>query len=176
MYTEKEELSNAPFLKKLKDAPRAGMTVPDGYFDAMEESVLAKIAAQKVHEKQEKQATQSSAWSWSVWSRSKFIAAAASVVLLGLLVGLWWKSTPATSSIAFDGTAPVEITPEEAEAYIMQHLNTLEDEELGVLADATPFTGTKVKEAAADTELPSDEEADDLLKDMTDEELEKLLN
>lgn len=168
-----ELAEHAPTLQGFDPKPDA-LRVPPGYFDALEDSVFRQLEA--VGAQRNRPAPKATPSPWQVlqglWQpRTALIAAS----VLALCAAAWWMFRPATT------IAPVYpvITVEDIESYLLNNPMLLDVEQLAamlpheqlpsvVLDPAQPETGEQAIHLS-----PADLE--DLLRDMSAEELNNLM-
>lgn len=146
-----EELEDfSPVLSKLKDAPL--YQVPAGYFDQLPATIMQKLQ------------TQQPAKVVKMGSRMnlrRYIAAAA--VLLVLATGAWWFIQPATPGIE---TAGIDKTK----------VQNLPDEELISFLNEQSLASLENTETLASNLEAESDGMQDLLKDVSDEELQQYVD
>lgn len=168
----------SPLLREMRQKDD-GFRVPEGYFEALEDSVFNRIEAAG--------ARRNPVWEshkggmFARIFRAKWVWAAAAVFVL-VLAATWFFKSNLTQ------TAPVaasqELTEEEIEAYVANNIHDFEAEQLAMLFPDEPRAAEPAPEAIPETPQPknpdpldslSEEQLEILLKDMSDEELESLL-
>jgi hypothetical protein len=165
----------SPWLRDMKRQDD-GFRLPEGYFDAMEQSVFGRLESSgglrksvnpppgngltaRIGRKQ---------WMW-----------AAAAVFATVLAAAWFFGQPG------DASAPVvsvELTEEEIESYVLDNIRDFDAELLAdvpvqaaPVPDYKPAPAAQPKQPTDPIDDLSDEEIELLLKDMSDEELENLL-
>ena len=152
----KELEKEAPFLAGLKEKPD-GFTVPEGYFNQLQQAVLSKVAAER------NPAPRKVVWLWP-----RFAAAASVVAATGLAIFLFLPDKPATD---LDSTA---LSAEEVHQYITQNIDDFELDLIIRFAAADETTGGLFE--GADLDDPQIQQyMEELLDDIDLETLEKLL-
>jgi hypothetical protein len=167
-----QELENlgSEKLKKLKPQVLQG-AAPEGYFEQLNAQVFEKLRAEgavtQTQERPTLTATRGGKW--------RQMAAAAAIVVLGAVTWFWLKPEPQSAM-----AAQVEISPEDAEAYLLATIDQVETDEFALEADALPnplqesILKKPEPKAAQNTTEPTDIELN-LLDELTDEDLEDLL-
>jgi hypothetical protein len=166
---EQEKLP--PSLRDLKQRGE-GRSTPEGYFDGLEDAVFQKIEATGARRPAPAPVRRTLGRWWM---------AAAAAVLLGFCVWCYW---PATNAAALPAST-VTLAAEEAERYLIEHLEEFETDQLAMLNEAQSETTTdaaKPVDAAKPTKKTKkntpDISTDDLenaILEMTDQELEEIL-
>lgn len=177
-FSDDDELKAlSPLLHQLRQSPD-GFKLPDDYFNQFQQNLEAKLAAERSQQAEPLQVR-----SGGGLRRYRFVAAAAAVLLL--LGAGWWAFRPQNIQPAMAQAAKPELTPEDLETYLLEHAHEFDTEQLAAVmpteelhyipeteteeaAPASPKT-TKQKKSKRDLEV------DELLKDLSDEELEELL-
>ena len=163
--------SISPWLRDMK-RPDDGFQVPEGYFDALEDRVMARIEAEGLRQMPAMQVRRGGRW----WQQPRVLMAAAAV-LCGVLAAVWLlRPRPQANVVA------VEFSAEEAADYVFENVHEFDLEQLASIpketwseADETPAAPSDIqgkKPAAGDEFAPED--VDKLLDDMSDEELESI--
>lgn len=171
---------HAPFLNELRQKGD-GMRVPADYFDTLNDSVFRQLDAIGARRKPAafiKTKAQRSWWQWMQYLWQPRFALASAVLLSLALAGWWYFSKPAEPEIAV-----AAISAEDAEAYLMDNLLELDQNQIAMIlpADEMLHISIDAEPVPADTKTNkqelqlSPEDLEDLLRDMTDEELEDLL-
>lgn len=176
IHEELEQLS--PLLYELKKQGEVMYTPPD-YFEGLEEKVYDKLEAEGG-----RIAPPTSPW--KVWLSPLRLSVAAA--LTAIMVSVWGFLQPtvapqapmaATTPFTLEEDAPVSLNSEVAASYIKD--NILEFDEDALFAayfeedddvENKPITTTKKNSKKI---TPSTEDLDEILDDLTDEELEDLL-
>lgn len=172
----------APLLGSLKEKLPEPFQVPADYFANIETEVFRQLEAIGAQRKPAPSPARPSLWQLlqSLWQPR--IALAFAGVLAVALAG-WWYFQPTASTPLDPAFAKVNITADDAEAYLMDNLMELEPEQIAQVmpADGLPTititpepNSTAQPHKAQDIELRQ-EDLDNLLRDMTDEELRDLL-
>ncbi|MGN6417143.1 MAG: hypothetical protein ACTHMC_06620 [Pseudobacter sp.] len=146
-----EELEDfSPLLSQLKDAPL--YQVPAGYFDQLPATIMQKLQAQQPAKVVKM---------GSRMNLRRYIAAAA--VLLVLATGAWWFFQPATPGTE---TAGIDKTK----------VQNLPDEELISFLNEQSLASLESSEALASNLDAESDGMQDLLKDVSDEELQQYVD
>lgn len=168
----------SPLLRELKRGDD-GAKVPPGYFDTFESDLFEKIEQRGIRRQTPMQATGGRVHR-SVFMNVRMWAAIAAT--LTLLLTAWWFFRPgnAASDIS-SGQIARQLSDEEVENYVLENIQEFEAEQLAVLPDNEQLPVTNQppslkpnKRKAAVPEI-APEDLDNVLKDMSDEELEQLL-
>lgn len=168
MENLENELQDAPKLRALKkrlELPQA----PEGYFDQMEEQVLSKLKTEGAFQAKQPTLTVKR----SMWWR---FAAAATLVGICALGGYWYQ----TQNDAIDTYAAVDITPEDAEAFLMENIEHFVPQDHNIephdLPNPLPEHIMPVKEKTQSSHqmAPSEIEVE-MLKEFSDEDLDDLI-
>lgn len=175
-----DELSEqAPFLNSLEKG-KNDYKVPDRYFDNLEAEVYRQIEAIGATRKPAPPVQRPSFWQFmqSLWQPRTALAFAG---FLALAMTAWWYFQ--TNSTPADFTAAA-ITADDAEAYLLDNLMELEPEHIAMVLpeDNLPPITIEAPVQKQSGAAPSIEEIEihpedleDLLLDMTDEELKELM-
>lgn len=170
---ELKELS--PLLRDLRQQDE-GFRVPEGYFGALEDSVLNKV--EKTGNRRRPAMKAKRGGLFGRFSRSRIMWAVAATLTL-VFAATWLFRIKPEQSVA----ATQELTEEEIEAYVLENIRDFDAELLAAvpvseqaLPETKPVTpmDTKPKQSDPMDDL-SEEELELLLKEMSDEELENLL-
>ncbi len=185
---EKDRLSeelgkHAPSLQPLLEQDK-GLRVPADYFDQLEAGVFRQLDA--IGAKPQPLPQRTPAHWWQVLQglfQPRLALAFAGVVAIALAA--WWYFSPSPAAEPALTIAAADISPDDAEAYLMDNLLELDPEqiafalpgdELPFITIQTPETNNPGEQNAATHELQiSPKDLDNLLKDMSDDELEELL-
>jgi hypothetical protein len=176
-----DELQNlSPLLREMRQKGD-GFRVPEGYFEAVEESVFGRINAAGARRKPVLESKRGGLFGRIF--HSKIIVRAAAAVLVLVLAATWLFKTKHRQSSTFPVVAAQDLTEEEIEAYVLENIHEFEAEQLAALpavehtaphTEPLPAPKPQAKEPDLLDSL-SEEELEILLKDMSDEELEGLL-
>jgi len=174
----------APFLNELKKG-QDPYRVPADYFDKLEPAVYRQLEAIGATRKPAtRTAGQTSFWQilQKLW-RPRVALALAGV--LAVVVAAWWyfAATPAGTP---GELAAAKITADDAEAYLLDNLMELDPGHIALVLpeeslppitiDLAPGNNQQNARPASPEELQlSPEDLDNLLRDMTDEELKDLM-
>lgn len=180
---KKESLDNelkelSPFLHDLK-RKEDGFKLPADYFETFEHSVFQKMGAHGVPKNTGMQGIRGGGFKFYFLKPQILMAVAAS---LTLIFSAWWFLNP-SQVVAPPNPVAMELTGEEVESYVLENIQEFETEQLVTLSEdsalpsETPLQSTTPKSTKMkpDSEDISPEDVEDLLKDMSDEELEQLL-
>jgi hypothetical protein len=176
----KEDINNelkdlSPWLSDLKSKGDP-QRVPEAYFDQLESSVFQRLEQEGLRVELAPERSV-----WSIWLTPARLTAAAAAITL-LIGAIWWMQPKNQDDIMVQTppTTEEEFTPEMAEDYIQSNIFDFDEE---LLADEMADDATegyiapdqKPKEKRRN-KLPKDmNELDDIMSDLTDEELEDLL-
>jgi hypothetical protein len=173
---ELKELS--PLLRDLKQRDD-GFRLPEGYFEAVEESVFGRMEAAGVRRQPKLESRQGGLFA-RLFQPSVMWAAAA--VALALAAIWFFKPQTATNENLMATTAP-ELTAEEIETYVLENINDFDAAQLAAVSaeelvptvtNPSPVPEKKSKELEPVDDF-SEEELELLLKEMSEEELKNLL-
>jgi hypothetical protein len=167
----------SPRLRDLK-GKGSGMQVPDGYFDAMEKSVFQRLEDSGA---QRRPALRSQKSLTARLFHPRVLMAAAAVFVLTL--SAWWFLRP-QHAVPQPAALAMDMDDETLENYLLDNIHDFEPEQLAMLdhdeqpaaaepAASQPVTPSGKNKPSLDDLKPEDVE--DLLKDMSEEELEELL-
>lgn len=172
---DNDELS--PLLRQLRQQPD-GFKAPEDYFTQFQQNLEAKLAAERSASETPLQVR-----SGGGLRRYRMLAAAAAVLLL--LGAGWWAFRPQSNQTALAQAERPELTPEDLENYLLEHAHEFETEQLAAVmpTEALHYTSepeTEMPEPASPKTTKKkksnqDLEVDELLKDLSDKELEELL-
>lgn len=187
MKLEDEINELAPWLRPLKEN-QGGLKTPNSYFEGIEESVFKQIDA--IGARKKAMPSTKSGFSWLVWLelfRKPQFSAAFGIISILVVATLWFFAGKTSE----ENSNPNEysefvLTPEEAEAYILNNPDEFEPEHLAAVLESEqeiiliePISETEAKNSAfptpQDTISLTPEDLAPLLEGMTDEELEALL-
>lgn len=177
---------HAPFLNDLRKK-EDGLRVPEGYFDGLEDDVFRQLDAIGARRKPASFGKTKEARSWWQWLQSLWqprTALAVAGVLAVVIAGWWYFSTDADQNTGQHLVAAT-ISAEDAEAYLFDNVLEFEPNQIAMILpedewppiSLEPLNGTTPQDATSpkhDLQI-STEDLEDLLRDMTDEELEELL-
>ena len=172
-----EELKGlSPWLREQKHR-QPGMQVPPGYFERFEDAVFSKIEAEGATRPA---LTARSGGLLRSIAKPRMWAAAAAVAVIA--VASWWMLRPETGSALPTETYAETLTEEEIEAYVLDNITEFDSEQLAAveplpaeeLPEATPGVHTEENAARAVDDI-SPEEMENLIQQMSEEELESLL-
>ena len=162
----------------LRDQKRQddGFRMPDGYFDAMEQSVFGRLESSGGLRKSVVPAPDNGLTARLGRKQWMWVAAAAFATVLA---AAWFFGQPDELAAP---VAATDLTEEEIESYVLDNIRDFDAE---LLADVPAQPAPAQEPAPANQPRPqqqtdpvddlSDEEIELLLKDMSDEELENLL-
>ncbi len=155
-------------LKEKKDPHR----LPDGYFDQLEANVFQRLEAEGL-----RVPIPETKSGWSVWLSPARIAAAAAAVAV-LITAIWWLRPTEESQLTQTDTLE-EITPEMAEAYIQENILDFDEDLLTAnLDNGESNTNEELLPEVKpknNKKPPVEDDLDQILDDLTEEELEDLL-
>lgn len=179
LYDELQE--QAPFLAPLKKKGD-GLRVPEGYFDNLEADVFRQLDALGARPNPAAFPAHRRDTSWwqalqRLWQPRLALAFAG---VLALALAAWWTFGPAPAAPQPDLAAA--LSAEDMEAYLLDNLLELEPEQIALALPAEEWPPILVDQpghtapAAGQHEIQiSPGELENLLRDMSDEELEELL-
>lgn len=177
-----EELNeHAPFLNKLRENG-SGMQAPERYFEELETEVYRQLEAIGAKRKPVQPLPRPSLWQQleNLWQPRMALAFAGVAALT--LAAWWYFQTPATS-LSDQALAAELITPEDAASYLMANLGELEPQQIAMAlpSEELPPIMLEHTDPGAESGQPTKplelrpEDLDDLLQDLTDEELKELM-
>ncbi|MCC6460556.1 MAG: hypothetical protein IT260_08810 [Saprospiraceae bacterium] len=183
LHDELNELS--PLLKRFKEQ-NDGAQVPPGYFDQLEDDVFRQLDAIGARHKPPVFAAQQQQRSWwqrlQSWWQPRLAVAFAGVLVLALAG--WWYVQPAANPQPGD-LAGLELSAEDAEAYLLDNVLELEPAQLAlalpseewpaIRLESEPSSPQNTAPAVHEIQIHPDD-LEDVLNDMSDEELKELLN
>jgi hypothetical protein len=176
---KKEPISDEipAFLQEMK-GKADGYKIPEGYFDAMESSVFARLEASGGRTKPVLTVTKRPGM-FAAFIRPKAAMAYAAALAL-ILTSVWFVR----QNIVVEGQAQVAsvvLTEEDLEFYLLENASEFEPKQLASLSvtekttwDETPANEATKGKAPVPQEIQPDD-LDDILDEMTDEELEAIL-
>lgn len=173
LQDELKDLSPFLYEQKLKQQEPGGdgFRLPPGYFDAVEEAVFARLEASGArHVVLEKRGIVR-----GLFQSRVMLAAAAMIVLV--LAALWFfRPAPAVAPAA------AELSEEDIEAYVLENIRDFDTDQL---ASLSPVESTATEEEHTGSSKPktdkpslddlSPEDVENVLRDMSEEELQELL-
>ncbi|MFN0213542.1 MAG: hypothetical protein ACKVT2_04745 [Saprospiraceae bacterium] len=163
------------FLKELKEKGE-GLKIPEGYFEAMEEAVFARLKSAGDLDRPVMKLAKRPGFKFYVRPRTATALAAA---LALVLAAVWFFSQPTVVQPL--PLVSTELTEDDLESYVLENVHEFDLEQLAALngpksvnsyEESTPGTPKKNR-AASDDIRPEDLEK--ILDEMTDEELEQIL-
>lgn len=142
-------------LNKLKESSRELYSVPDGYFDAFPEQMLAKAKAEPATK------------IISISPVKRIFRYAAAAVIAGIIaVGAWlWVKQPSANDLAAS----------RAEKDVLQKVQHISDSEIAAYIENSALTATNGVTVLADLSDLKTEAASLMLSDISDEELQQYL-
>jgi hypothetical protein len=165
------------FLQDMK-ARGDGLEVPEGYFDAMEDAVFARLRASGDLDRPKMQVVKRPGL-FAAYIRPRTAMALAAALAL-VLAAVWFVRQ--SDSVAQESPlASLELTEEDIESYVLDNLHEFDTEQLASLSkeenlepieEATPTTP---KQNSSNPEEIHPDDLDQILDEMTDEELEQIL-
>lgn len=166
-----------PFLKVLKGKDD-GLKVPEGYFEDMEDAVFARLKSAGDLNHPVLPAKNRSGW-YRLFIRPK--AAMAYAAALAMMLAAVWFIRQSTYTVPETLLVSTELTEDDLESYLLENLEEFEPLQLASLSVVEPAEpleeGTpdsSRKNNSTSSEIHPDD-LDDILDEMTDEELEQIL-
>ncbi len=162
-------------LSKLK-AEKDPMSVPDGYFDRLEGAVFARLDAEGT-----RVPVAAAPKGWKIWLSPARLSVAAAVATIAVAAIWWLRPQPAPAIAAVDTALEAEFTAEMAETYIVEHIGDFEEEIDAELAEQLADAPIETNNDYSPTPIPKkknkklDRDLEQILDDLTEEELEELL-
>lgn len=171
---DKELESLSPWLQE-QSRKKDGMQVPPGYFENLEDAVFNKIAAQNLRRPA---LTAQKGGMLRKLLRPRMWAAAAAISAIA--VACWWMLRPQPNAMQPVDTYAEALTDEEIEAYVLDNITEFDSEQLASITEEDlpehmPAANPAPTPKAKPTEDIPDEELENLLQQMSEEELESLL-
>ncbi len=169
---EEELKSLSPWLRDQSRKP-SGMQLPTGYFENLEAAVFDQIEAQNL---QRSGLTARKGGMLRSILRPRMWAAAAAVAAIA--VACWWMLRPQTVAVLPVDTYAEALTDEDIEAYLLENITEFDAGQLASISEFTEQTPNPVPapgNSAKTTDDISPEELENLLQQMSEEELESLL-
>ena len=164
-----------PFLQDLH-VKGTGFSLPEGYFDDLESSVMARLEAAGDLKRPLLLVTKRPGLFASLIRPPMLWASAAALVLL--LAAVWLIRTP-SAPVNQTGLAAGELTEEDIEQYLLDNATQFEPVQLAALskeavtvAPDTPVKGKPIQHTPLELRP---EDLNYILDEMTDEELEQIL-
>ena len=173
--TLKEELEGlSPFLQQQKQRPES-MHVPADYFDQLEDAVFSKLESEGAL--RPALTARSGGILRALWKPRMWAAAAAVAVIA---VASWWMIRPQPLSPVPDEMYTETLTEDEIEEYVIDNITEFDSEQLAAIApepDLSETANTTLQETTDSKALDdiSPAEMENLLQQMSEEELESLL-
>ncbi len=170
-----EELKGLSPLLREQKRRQPDMHVPPGYFENLESAVFSRIEAEGALRPS---MTARSGGLLHKMLKPRMWAAAAAVAVLA--VASWWMLRPQTSTPVPTATYADTLTEEEIEAYVIDNITDFDSEQLAAVEPAQEIPETmpntaKEENAAKALDDISPAEMENLLQQMSEEELESLL-
>ncbi|MBL7779698.1 MAG: hypothetical protein JNM22_00685 [Saprospiraceae bacterium] len=173
--TLKEELESlSPFLQQQKQR-RESMHVPADYFDQLEDAVFSKLESEGAL--RPAMTARHGGVLRSLWKPRMWAAAAAVAVIA---VASWWMLRPQPLSPVPDAMYTETLTEDEIEEYVIDNITEFDSEQLASIApepelsETTNTTPNETPDSKALDDI-SPAEMENLLQQMSEEELESLL-
>ena len=165
-----------PFLKELKEKGD-GFKIPKGYFDAMEQAVLTRLSnSGDLGHPTLKVVKRPGLFPLSIRSRTATALAAA---LALILAAVWFIRQPAAlGSLPFVST---ELNEEDLESYVLENVHDFEPLQLvlltqdRILEPMDEIIPAVLKKSRSVNDELNTEDLDEIINEMTDEELEQIL-
>jgi hypothetical protein len=159
-----------PRMRELK-SQGDGMKVPSGYFEQLDDAVFARLDASGERRMPPPEAVSG----WRTWLNPRTLTAAAASV--ALVAGALWWLRPIQPDAPLATTEVLELSPDMARAYVEENIMEFDEDLLAahiekVIDDLAPSTPSSPK---SKTPPPPKDELDEILDELTDEELEDLL-
>jgi hypothetical protein len=179
--TLKDELSElSPRLREMKEH-QEGRRTPENYFERMESEVFASLDS--IGARRKPVAMPRPVQSWWQWLLQPRMALALGSMMMLLMAGWWlWGGYAARQQAPALAAIPeVSLTADDIEAYVADNLQEFEPEQLAaqlpeVVAPTEPTpTAPALNNAAPSPAELSPRELEQLLEDVSDEELEDIL-
>lgn len=171
-----EELKGlSPWLRE-QSREKHGMQVPPGYFENLEEAVFSKIDTEQMH--RPVLTSRMGGLLRSIRRPATWAAAAAVAVFA---VAAWWMLRPQTGTAIPEAVYTETLTEEEIEEYVLDNITEFDSEQLASITGGEELPETLPEEtpdARTPSKAPDDispEEMENLLQQMSEEELESLL-
>lgn len=166
-----------PFLKALKGKDD-GLKVPEGYFEDVEGAVFARLKSAGDLNRPVLAPKKRSGWS-GLFIRPKVAMAYAAA--LAMMLAAVWFIRQSTYTVPETTLFSAELTEEDLESYLLENLEEFDPHQLASLNVAVP--AEPLEEGGSDSSpknnsTPSEihpDDLDDILDEMTDEELEQIL-
>lgn len=165
------------FLQDLK-AKGDGLQVPDGYFEEMEDAVFARLRASGDLDRPKMQVVKRPGL-FAAYIRPRTAMALAAALAL-ILTAVWFVRQSA--SVAQETPlASAELTEEDIESYVLDNLHEFDAEQLAsltkeeIMEPVEETTPTTPKQNSSRPEEIHPDDLDQILDEMTDEELEQIL-
>lgn len=165
------------FLKDMKEKGD-GFKVPEGYFEDLEDAVFARLeAGGDLGRPSMKIIKRPGLFASSVRIRT-FSALAAALAIILAAVWFFQDSSPVDSTLPLAST---ELTEEDIESYVLENVHEFDPAQLAALTpEERPGAVEEMTPDVNKADLPASEEIhpddlDQILDEMTDEELEEIL-
>ncbi|MFN0173696.1 MAG: hypothetical protein ACKVU0_03520 [Saprospiraceae bacterium] len=176
-YLDEELKTISPLLKELKEKGD-GFKVPEGYFEDLEHTILARIESSGVAGRPARKVNKRPGL-FTIFIRPQ--AAMAYAAALALILAAVWFIRQDASPIQDEPFVTTELTVDDIESYVLENLHEFEPEQLASMtqeetsegADKPAGKNQKKNSSASDEIHPDD--LDKILDEMTDEELEQIL-
>jgi hypothetical protein len=177
MNTNDELKEHAPGLYELRRKDD-GMRVPDDYFNDFEARIFERIEQEGIRRNNNARSPMLSVL------RSRYIIAAAAAIAL-LIAAVWFFRQATPNEASLFAANDVELLPEDATFYLLENAQEFEIEQLASIEEMEiqhPASTDQnlVPSTQHNTEAPvndaSEEELNQILKDMSEEELESLIH
>lgn len=172
MHIDDELSAQSPWLKEQRQKGD-GMRVPEGYFEDFEQRVFEKIDREAYRKK-----VLTPKQGFSVRSTRAWMAAAAGLALV--LAALWFIRQPNNNE---NTLAENDLNLEEVTDYLVENAHDFDLaqlEEINIAAYSEPHEDQSPEPAPVEQDkAPNEvqnEDVKEILEDMTDEELESLIN
>lgn len=177
LHQELEELS--PFLLQMRENSE-GRSVPEGYFEQMQQSVLQQVKPVILATKSSGVEISAAKNDWlqdwvnifTIWIQPRYALGFASIV--GLVFGVWfWQKNLQHS----DECTTINCVPdEEVEQYIQEYISDFDSEQLWAWSESEIIDNNNNIEHINDEQQPNDPEKKHLIQEATDNEIDDLLD
>ncbi|MBK6932014.1 MAG: hypothetical protein IPH12_14570 [Saprospirales bacterium] len=174
----------APFLNGLRKKSD-GFRVPADYFSQLESEVFRQLEAIGAQRKPENNGTVRGGWRLTLLQLWQPRLALAFAGALAVILVAWWYVRPQTQNAAAPDIAASTVTADDAAAYLLDNWMELEPTQIAVAMPQDDLPAITLEEAGnqspetkenQQSELEiSTEDLENLLRDMSDEELKNLI-
>jgi hypothetical protein len=174
MNTNDELKDHAPGLYELRKKD-GGMRIPEDYFNDFEARIFEQIDREGIRRNSAKPGM------FATIFKGRYVMTAAAAVAL-LISAIWFIKQPQNAGASFSQTE--ELLPEDVSTYVLENTQEFDLEQLASIEDIDFNHNLSPEQSPSGTPLSAEppinraqeEDIKEILKDMSEEELESLIN